>query len=116
MRGYRRSAAGKYGEIAPHEANRWYSDVLGLELRDEGRELRFRDLLTGEELPTIGEEADARVAAEDRAERAEGRAEAAEARAEQEADARRREAESRRAAEARVAELEALLRTRNHPV
>ena len=99
VRGYRRSAAGRYEEIVPHEANRWYSEVLGLELRDEGGELRFRDPMTGEDLPTTEEAAHAYEAAEDRAERAEGRAEAAEARAEQ--------------AEARVAELEALLRTRN---
>ena len=136
MRGYRWSAAGKYEEVVPHEANRWYSEVLGLELRDEGGELRFRDPMTGEDLPTTEEEADAREAAEDRAEQAESRAEqeasrskqeararqAAEARAEQEADARQtaevrvaRETESRRAAETRVAELEALLRARDRP-
>ena len=79
---------------------------MGLELRDEGGDLRFRDPLTGEDLPTTEEEADAREAAEGRAKREASRAEAAEARA-------TREAESRRAAEAKVAELEALLRARN---
>ena len=122
VQGYRRSAAGKYEEVVPHEANRWYSEVLGLELRDEGGELRFRDPVTGEDLPTTEEAAHAHEAAEGRAEAAEDRAEqeararqAAEARAEQEADARRREAEGRQAAEARVAELEALLRARDRP-
>ena len=116
VRGYRRSSAGRYEEIVPHEANRWYSEVLGLELRDEGGELRFRDPMTGEELPTIGEEADAHEETEDRAERAESRAER-EVRARQAAEARaEQEAEGRQAAEAKVAELEALLRTRNRPV
>ena len=143
VRGYQRSSAGEYEEIEPNTAGRRSSEVLGLELRDEGGELRFRDPMTGEELPTTQEEADAHEAAENRAEqeasraeRAEGRAEAAEARAEQEADARRREAEGRRkeaegrrkeaegrrkeaegrqAAEARAAELEALLRARDRP-
>ena len=116
VQGYRRSAAGTYEEIEPLAANRWYSEALGLELRDEGGDLRFRDPLTGKDLLTLDQEDDAREAAEQ-----EVRArQAAEARAEQEADARRREADARRkeaegrqAAEARVAELEALLRTRN---
>ena len=125
VQGYRRSAAGTYEEIEPLAANRWYSEALGLELRDEGGDLRFRDPLTGKDLLTLDQEDDAREAeeqevrarqaAEARAEQeADGRQEA-EARATREADARRKEAESRRAAEARVAELEALLWARNHP-
>ena len=113
VRGYRRSEAGTYEEVVPEAGPRWWSKVLGLELRDEGGNLRFRDPLTGEDLPTIAEEADAREAAEGRAEREAHDRQAAEARAAREADARRREAESRRVAEARVAELEALLRARN---
>ena len=108
VRGYRRSAAGEYEEIAPHAANRRYSEVLGLELRDEGGELRFRDPMTGEDLPTTEEAADAQEAAEDRAEQAANRAEQ-EARARQAAEARAEQAE------ARVAELEALLRAWNRP-
>ena len=122
VRGYRRSEARTYEEVVPEAGPRWWSEVLGLELRDEGGNLRFRDPLTGEDLPTIAEEADAREAAEDRAEQEASRAkqeararQAAEASAAREAEARRREAEARRAAEARVAELEALLRTRNRP-
>ena len=115
VRGYRRSEAGTYEEVVPEAGPRWWSEVLGLELRDEGGNLRFRDPLTGEDLPTIAEEADAREAAEGRAEREAHDRQAAEARAAREADARRREAESRRVAEARVAELEALLQARNRP-
>ena len=70
-----------------------YSDTLGLELRAApGREMRFRDPATGDELRSHDEEADARRAAETRAAAAETRA---------------------AAAEARAAELEALLRRRS---
>ena len=79
------------------------SEVLGLELRAKGEEVRFRDPATGETLLSHDEEHTARRVAEVRAEKeasarraAEVRAEAAEGRAE--------------AAEARVAELEARLR------
>ena len=69
-----------------------YSDTLGLELRAApGREMRFRDPATGDELRSHDEEADARQAAETRAAAAETRAAAAEARAaELEAHLRRR--------------------------
>ena len=66
------------------------SETLGLELRAApGRELRFRDPATGDDLRSHGEEAEGRLA----------------------------EAAARRAAEARVAELEAQLRqaTRGRP-
>ncbi len=69
------------------------SDTLGLELRAApGREMRFRNPATGEELRSHDEEAAARQAAETRAAAAESRA---------------------AAAEARAAELEALLRRRS---
>ena len=58
------------------------SEVLGLELRVKGEEMRFHDSATGETLLSYGEEH----------------------------AARREEAAARRAAEARVAELEARVR------
>ena len=62
------------------------SETLGLQLRAvPGREMRFQDPVSGLDLPSYDEEAEARVA----------------------------EAAARRAAEARVAELEALLRKRS---
>ena len=74
------------------------SETLGLELRAQGAEMRFRDPATGQVLLSH-QEADAARREADTARRE------AEARAE-------REAAARRAAEARVAELEALLRKR----
>ena len=80
------------------------SETLGLELRAApGREMRFRDPATGDDLRSHDEEAEGRLLeAEGRLREAEGRL--------KEAAARRREAEGRRIAETRVAELEALLR------
>ena len=86
-----------------------HSEVLGLELRAKGVQMRFHDPATGEDLLSHGEEHAARLeeaaalreeAAARRA--AELRAEAAESQAE-------REATARRAAEARLAQLEALV-------
>ena len=74
------------------------SEVLGLELRAKGEEMRFHDPVAGETLLSHDEEHAARYAAELRAGR--------------EAAARREEAAARRAAEARIAELEARLRER----
>ena len=71
------------------------SEVLGLELRAKGEEMRFHDPATDETLLSYGEEHVARIAAE--------------ARADAEIAARREEAAARRAAEARIAELEARL-------
>ena len=106
------------------------SETLGIEMRVNGEDMRFRDPATGRDLPRLFEEHAARRAAEGEAEReaavrraAEGEAEreaavrrAAEGEAEREAAARRaaegeagRELAARRAAEARIAELEALL-------
>ena len=92
------------------------SGVLGLDVRMEGKLLRFQDVATGRDIQHHPEaaaaaerEAAQRKAAEARAEREAARAEreavqrkAAEARAE-------REAAQRKAAEARIAELEAAL-------
>ena len=64
------------------------SETLGLELWAKGRRMRFRDPETGLDLLSHDEEHD---------------------RAEREAAARQREAVLRHAAEARVAELEALI-------
>ena len=71
------------------------SDTLGLELRAQGGEMRFRDPATGE---TLLSHAEAEAA----------RREEANARR-KEAAARREEVAARQAAEARIAELEALL-------
>ena len=89
------------------------SETLGLELRAApGREMRFRDPATGDDLRSHAEEAEgrlaeaaARLAAETRTADAETRAADAETRA---ADAETRAAD----AETRVAELEAILRGR----
>ena len=75
------------------------SETLGLELRAApGREMRFRDLATGDDLRSHAEEAEERLAETAARSAAEERAAAAEERA--------------AAAETRVAELEALLRKR----
>ena len=75
------------------------SETLGLELRAApGREMRFRDLATGDDLRSHAEEAEERLAETAARSAAEGRAAAAERRA--------------AAAETHVAELEALLRKR----
>ena len=71
------------------------SGTLGLELWAKGRRMRFRDPETGLDLLSHDEEHD--------------RAEREAAARQREATARRQEAAARRAAEARVAELEALL-------
>ena len=71
------------------------SEVLGLDLRAKGEEMRFHDPATDETLLSYDEMHDARRAAE--------------ARAEAEIAARREEAAARRAAEARIEELEARL-------
>ncbi len=83
------------------------SETLGLELLAvPGREMRFRDPATGDNLRSHDEEADGRVAAETRATAAATRAAAAATRV--------AAAETRAvAAEARVAELEGLLRDRS---
>ena len=89
------------------------SETLGLELRAQGAEMRFRDPATGQVLLSQYEEHAARreEAAARRA--AESRADAAAARAEREAAAIRAAEVRAEAAEARVAELEALLRERH---
>ena len=83
---------------------RWYrSAVLGLDLRTDGRLLRFRDPLLGQDLLTHSEESRARHIAERRADRAERRAEAERA--------ARREAERERGElNRRILELEERLR------
>ena len=108
-----RLAGGEYVRqlvvTSPDGALTLRSKTLGLELRAQGGEIRFRNpaagriLLSHAEADTARrEEAAARREAEIRAEAAAERAERAGARAD-------REAAARRAAEARVAELEALL-------
>ena len=79
------------------------SEALGLDVRREGKLLRFRDPATGEDIRHRDEETV-------RAEREAARAEREATRATREAARAEREALERRAAEARVAELEAALR------
>ncbi len=86
-----------------------HSDVLGLDLRAKGEEMRFHDPATGETLLSYAEEHAARR--EETAAR-----QAAELRAGREAAARREEAAARRTAETRVAELEARLGENRYPV
>ena len=90
------------------------SATLGLELRaTPGREMRFRDPATGDDLRSHDEEAEGRLA-EAAARQAEAEGRLAETAARQAEAAARRAAETRAAtAEARVAELEALLRKRS---
>lgn len=86
-----------------------YSRVLGLELRITGGELRFRDREREQNVLTLTESNEARRRAEQawqQAEQARQQAEAERHRAEARST---QEAQARRAAEARVAELEALL-------
>ncbi|MYD88697.1 MAG: Uma2 family endonuclease [Acidobacteria bacterium] len=99
---------------APDGALTLRSRTLALELRAApGREMRFRDPATGDDLRSHDEEAAGRLTAETRVAAAETRAAAAvEDRATE--SAARLAAEARAtAAEARVAELEALLRKRS---
>ena len=86
-----------------------HSETLGLELRAQGGEMRLRDPATGQVLLSHQEEAAARREAESRADAAAVRAEREAAARRAEVVSRRKEAAARRAAEARVAELEALL-------
>ena len=115
LRGYR-WVAGKYERLTAVESiDRTLtlrSEVLDLDLRTQGEEIRFHDPATGETLLSHGEtdaarreEAAARRTAEAQADVANVRADAAEARAAEEAAARR-------TAEARLAELEARLGAR----
>ncbi len=105
LQGLRLSGGGYVRQLAvasPDGAVTLTSETLGLELRALGGEVRFRDPTTGQVLLSHSESDAARRDAE-------SRADAAAVRAEREAAAREREAAARRAAEARVAELEALL-------
>ena len=77
-----RLVGGGYRPVAPLPDDRgWRSKVLGLELRAEGGDLRFRDPETGEDLLGHDEERAGRVVATEELAAAEGRAAAAEERA-----------------------------------
>ena len=92
LQGYRLIDGGYEPLVAVESIDRTLtltSEVLGLELRAKGEEMRFHDPATGETLLSYGEEHAARR---------------------EEAAARRKEVAARRAAEARVAELEARVR------
>ena len=80
-----------------------FSTVLRLEIRVAGDQLRFRDPLSGERVRTLSESNEERRRADQERRRADEELQHVE-------QERQREAEARRAAEARVAELEALLR------
>ena len=81
-------------------ARAYWSEVLGLELRAEGRLLRFRDVRTGQDLKTHTETHDALDNAERRAANAERKAANAERRA---ANAERRAANAERKMDAEAA-------------
>ena len=89
-----------------------YSRVLGLELRIVEEELRFHDREADENVLTLTESNEARRQAEAARWQAEAARRQAEVACRQAEVARHREARQRRAAEARVAELEALLKQR----
>ena len=127
---------GKYRALKSHVAGgkrMIHSKVLGLDVRVDGELLRFHDPATGQDIRHRSElEADEaraqaaieqaqaqtkqeiaqRESAEARAQQQSARAEQEAARAEREAARAEREAATRAAAEARVAELEAALRSR----
>ena len=91
------------------------SETLGLDFRVKGEEWHFFDPAAGRRLPNwFGLDA-ARRDAETRAETAEAQAKAAETRADDAETRAEREAAARRESEARVAELEALLREGRNP-
>ena len=93
MIGRRLDVSGSYRPVPAMRSGGWRSDVLGLDLILHAGGFRFRDPVTGEILPDVVEAA---------AQRAEAVAQ------------RDQEAAARQAAEARVAELEALLRQSQH--
>ena len=88
------------------------SPVLGLELRISRHGLRFHDPVTGDDLPSLAESREARERAEQGRQRAEQEWRRAEQGRRREQQERQREQQARQAAEARVAELETLLRRR----
>ena len=104
LRGFRLEGGVYVPIAAERRGGAWtlHSEVLGLTFRQFGREVRLMDPATGRDFPTYDELDLSQRDSAARAEAAEARQRAAEA-------ARRNEAEARRAAEARVAELEALL-------
>ena len=105
---------GEYEELPAREladgTRAVMSTVLGLELRSEASGLRFRDPVTGLNIPTWAETVAAQTRAEQ--ERDQERQARAQERQQREQAEQQREQEklARQAAEARVAELEALLR------
>ena len=88
------------------------SKVLGLELRQEAKGLRFYDPATQSYLLSSEEEQQLRRRAEQRWQRAEQRWQRAEQRWQRAEEDRQLEAAARRQAEARIAALEAMLRER----
>ena len=93
LQGYRLRGSASV-EMGPGGGAELRSEVLGLSLRPEGKRVRLRDLATGQDLLWFEETEHARRAAERQ---------------------RDEEAGARRAAEAGVAELEALLRASKTP-
>lgn len=75
--GMRLNASGAYEPIPPASDGALVSEVLGLELLDNDRNFRFRDLETGEIIPDHAEAVEASKAAEARALAAEAKARAA---------------------------------------
>ena len=119
LEGWRFGTDGRRAPLPPSATGDGFlSEILGLEVLLEGRELRLRDPQTGEVLPN-GWEAEAKRRSEAaradqavaRAEEASARANEEAARADEEAARADEEAAKRQAAERRIAELEARLRS-----
>ena len=106
--------AGKYERLPARERSggelALTSAVLGLELRLSDRGLRFHDPRVGRDLSNLAETDDERQRAERERSRERQRTEQERQRAEQAESRLAREEAARRAAQARVAELEALLK------
>lgn len=108
--GMRLNAAGAYEPIRPTPAGALVSEILDLELIDNDRNFRFRDLATGEIIPDYTESEEMRKVAEAAADAAQADLSEAQAKArEAQATAREAQAKSREAA-TRIAKLEELLR------
>ena len=110
VNGWRLDAGGSYAPVPVLPDGGCRSAALGLDLVPLGTGFRFRDPATGELLLDHVEEAAARRAAAAERDRAAAERDRAAAERDRAESARDREAAARRAAEARVAELEALLR------
>ena len=103
-----------YEEVPADPTGDLRSTALGVSFRVEGKNLRLRNLESGQEYGWIEEQGQIAEAAQAKVDAAHADAIAAKARAEAAEAIAAAEAEARRQAEAHNAELEALLRERRH--